>query len=301
MKEDDAEDGGSVGFELVSGERRFHAALEAGLREVPCIELTVDDDVALEIALIENLQRRDLSPFEEAEGFRTLIQKYGYTHDQVAQAVGKSRVTITEALKILELPTEIRDLCRHADITAKGMLLEIAKASTVEAMRQLIQEIVEDRLDRGALRLRRQELADGGEDAAGEAAAGDAEAVADQAERQPTPRTTARPFVFKLRDSDRRLTVSLSFRTEKEPAPQEVIAALESMIEQLRAEITGGGTNGKRQTRASLRPARARGSSSRAATSDTAQGTDSQAGSGPGSNPGSGGKEEGTAGAGVQR
>jgi ParB family chromosome partitioning protein len=115
-------------YELVSGERRFHAAMAAGLTEVPCIELTVNDQQALEIALIENLQRKDLTAFEEGEGYLTLIDKYGYTHEEVSVAVGRSRVTVTEALTMLRIPDEIRDLCRHADITAKGMLLEIAKA-----------------------------------------------------------------------------------------------------------------------------------------------------------------------------
>ena len=91
-------------YELVSGERRFHAAMQAGLTEVPCIELHVSDEHALEIALIENLQRQDLSAFEEAEGFQTLITKYSYTHEEVAKAVGRSRVTITESLRLLAIP-----------------------------------------------------------------------------------------------------------------------------------------------------------------------------------------------------
>jgi ParB family chromosome partitioning protein len=112
-------------YELVSGERRFHAAMAVGLTEVPCIELEVSDQLALEIALIENLQRKDLTAFEEADGYRTLIDKYDYTHEEVGQAVGRSRVTVTESLRLLAIPESIRDLCRHADITAKGVLLEI--------------------------------------------------------------------------------------------------------------------------------------------------------------------------------
>ena len=90
------------GYELISGERRFHAAMMAGLDEVPCVELEIDDQEALEIALIENLQRKDLTAFEEAEGFTTLITAYGYTHEEVAAAVGRSRVTVTETLKLLD-------------------------------------------------------------------------------------------------------------------------------------------------------------------------------------------------------
>ena len=126
-------DGGGR-YELVSGERRFHAALRAGLEEIPCIELDVDEQHALEVALIENLQRLDLSAFEEAEGFQTLIDRYGYTHEQVAKAVSRSRVTVTETLSLLKIPPSIRDACRHADITAKGLLLQIARQDDLDAM-----------------------------------------------------------------------------------------------------------------------------------------------------------------------
>ena len=153
-------------YQLIAGERRFHAALEAGLSEVPCVELTATDQEALELALVENLQRRDLSAFEEAEGYRTLVEKYAYTHETVSKAVGKSRSTVTEALKLLAMPPAIRDLCRHADITAKSVLLLIARAETVEAMETLVQEIAEGRLDREAARYTSHQLKQGelGED-----------------------------------------------------------------------------------------------------------------------------------------
>jgi len=142
-------------YQLVAGERRFHAAMQAGLSEVPCIEVAVSDEQALEIALVENLQRQDLSAFEEAEGFHTLVTKYNYTHDKVAATVGRSRVTVTETLRLLELPEAVREACRHADISAKGILLEIAKARTIPAMLRLIQEIEAHQLDRDAIRDRR--------------------------------------------------------------------------------------------------------------------------------------------------
>src|SRR5207244_1923713 len=85
-------------YQIISGERRFRAATLAGLDEIPAIELDVDDKEMLEIALIENIQRKDLTPFEESEGFTALQEKFGYTHDRIAQVVGKSRTTITETL-----------------------------------------------------------------------------------------------------------------------------------------------------------------------------------------------------------
>jgi len=139
-------------YQLIAGERRLHAAIEAGLAEVPCIEILATDEEALEIALIENLQRKDLSPFEEAEGYRTLADKYGYSHDEVAKAVGKSRPTVTETLRLLAIPPAIRDLCRHADITAKSLLLLVAKAGTAAAMEALVQEIAGQNLDRESAR-----------------------------------------------------------------------------------------------------------------------------------------------------
>lgn len=224
----------SPGYELISGERRFHAAVAAGLTEVPCIELTVEDAEALEIALIENLQRQDLSAFEEADGFRTLIEKYAYTHEQVATAVGRSRVTVTEALKLLTIPDDIRALCRHADITAKGILLEIARLPDAAAMAELIEQIVEERLDRGSIRARRRELT---EEESGVAEETDETAPEDAAEVA-TP--SARPFVVRFRPQDRPFSVSLSFHTGEQPEPRDVIAALEEMIRSLRKEMEKG-------------------------------------------------------------
>ena len=216
---------GDGSYELVSGERRFHAAMAVGLSEVPCIELTVTDQQALEIALIENLQRKDLTAFEEAEGYRTLIDKYGYTHEQVAEAVGRSRVTVTETLQLLRIPDTVRDLCRHADITAKGVLLEIAKAPGEEAMTRLVEEIVEDELDRAALRRRRHELA------------GDPGAPQPQADSTAAP--SGKPYRFHFRNPDRTISLSMAFRTEHEPEPRQVIEALQMMIREIEASLEG--------------------------------------------------------------
>jgi len=211
-------------YELVSGERRFHAAMAVGLTEVPCIELTVNDQQALEIALIENLQRKDLTAFEEADGYSTLIEKYDYTHEQVGAAVGRSRVTVTESLSLLQIPKPIRDLCRHADITAKGVLLEIAKAGSPAAMEQLVQEIVEERLDRAAVRRRRADLADGATDS----------------ERDQNPSVAPqRPFTIRFRNPERSFSMSLSFRTDTEPEPRQVIDALKAIIQEIESGLEG--------------------------------------------------------------
>ncbi len=226
------------GYELVSGERRFHAAIKAGLEEVPCVVLEVEDAHALEIALIENLQRKDLSPFEEAEGFQGLVEQYGYTHEQVAAAVGRSRVTVTETLSLLKIPPEIRDLCRHADISAKGILLQIARAGDPEAMAQLVERIVEERLDRAALR----ELRASGGDETGDDA-GDAQKASQSGDGASTHGAgRKRPFTLRIQDPDSDLRLSLSIRglpvneETAQPDPGEFIAVLERLLEQLRSQ-----------------------------------------------------------------
>ncbi len=126
---------------IIAGERRWRASREAGLREVPCIEMDVDDRAVAEIALVENMQRKDLTAWEEADGLRALCERFGYTHGEVAVKVGKSRSTVTEALSISGLPEAIRERCRRADISAKSMLLEIVRQPDEESMGKMIEAI----------------------------------------------------------------------------------------------------------------------------------------------------------------
>ena len=125
-------------FRIIAGERRFRAGLEAGLAEVPCIEMDVPDNEVLEIALIENLHRRDLHPFEEAAGYSSLSETHGYTQQRIAASVGKSRVSITEAISLLDIPEDLREKCRRADIQARSVLLEIARLKDRRQMEEAI-------------------------------------------------------------------------------------------------------------------------------------------------------------------
>jgi ParB family chromosome partitioning protein len=127
-------------YRIIAGERRFRAAMEAGLAEVPCIEFDVPENEVIEIAMIENLHRKDLHPFEEAEGYAGLAARHGYTQQQVADGVGKSRVSVTEAMSLLEIPEELREECRRADINARSVLLQIARLKNPDAMREAIAE-----------------------------------------------------------------------------------------------------------------------------------------------------------------
>jgi len=99
---------GSDGYELIAGERRLRAAIKAGLREVPVIIKNVSDDQVLKLSLIENLQRENLNPVEEAEAYYRLIEDFKFLQEAVGEAVGKNRSTITNALRLLKLPEEIK-------------------------------------------------------------------------------------------------------------------------------------------------------------------------------------------------
>ena len=108
----------SGGYQLVAGERRWRASRLAELKEVPVIIKELSDTEAMEIAIIENLQREDLNPIDEAEGLQALIDKCGYTQEQVATSVGKSRPAITNALRLLKLPEEVREMAKDGTISA---------------------------------------------------------------------------------------------------------------------------------------------------------------------------------------
>ncbi|MFR7477795.1 MAG: ParB/RepB/Spo0J family partition protein [Acutalibacteraceae bacterium] len=106
------------GYQIVAGERRFRAARMAGLHEVPVVVRELEDAQVTELALIENLQREDLTPMEEAMGYQSLMEQYRLTQEQVAETVGKSRPAIANALRLLQLPEEIRELLELGKITA---------------------------------------------------------------------------------------------------------------------------------------------------------------------------------------
>lgn len=105
------------GFELIAGERRLKAAAAIGWTEIQALVREVDDKTLLTLALVENLQRADLNPMEEAEGYRRLIQEFGATQRQVAEVVGKDRVSVSNALRLLNLPAAVRDLISRGKIT----------------------------------------------------------------------------------------------------------------------------------------------------------------------------------------
>ena len=145
---------------IIAGERRWRAATAAGLAELPCIEMDVDDSAVAEIALIENMQRKDLTPWEEADGLRALCERFGYTHEDAARKVGKSRSTVTEALSIASIPDSIREICRASEISSKSLLLQIVRQPDDDSMRVMAEQIASEGLTRDGARKARRAFID---------------------------------------------------------------------------------------------------------------------------------------------
>ena len=144
-------------FYIISGERRYHAARAAGLREVPCIEKTVDEAETLEIGLIENIQRKDLTPFEEADGLHRLATQFEYTHEDIAKKIGRARSSVTETLSLRNIPDGLRKKCIEHGISSKSLLLQIARQPTEKKMLEMFQRILQGGLTRDEARRERRE------------------------------------------------------------------------------------------------------------------------------------------------
>ena len=194
-------------FQIIAGERRYHAAVQVGLRELPAIERAVDDAEVMELALIENLQRKDLTAFEEAEALHQLALKCRYTHEDMARKLGKSRTAITEALALNNMPDEVRNLCRLADITSKSTLLQVVRQTSPQKMLALVEKMVAH----GAV-TRRDVRAETGKGKSGK----------------------ARPFVFAFKPDTKNFRLRMSF-TKSRVDKGEIIEALEKIIKELKA------------------------------------------------------------------
>lgn len=131
----------SGNYQLVAGERRWRAAMMCKLTEVPVVIKELSDNEAMELAIIENLQREDLNPIEEAEGLQALADKCGYTQEEIANAVGKSRPAIANALRLLRLPEEVREMTKNGAISAghaRALLAFDNPAMMLEAANQIV-------------------------------------------------------------------------------------------------------------------------------------------------------------------
>ncbi len=195
-------------FQIVAGERRYQAAVQIGLREIPIVIREVDDNEIIEIALIENIQRKDLTPFEEAEALYSLADRCGYTHEDMARRLGKSRTAITESLALNNMPDEVKNLCRLADIHSKSLLLQIVRQGDPQKMVALVEKLSRD----------------GG--------------VTREAVRKETAKPKAgRPkaYVFSYKAPTKAFKLHLRF-TKSRVDRDEVISALQEIIKELRSQ-----------------------------------------------------------------
>ena len=132
-------------YQIIAGERRWRAAKAAGLQEVPAVIIEADDRKVMELGLIENLQREDLNPAEEARGYQTLMEEYGLTQEQVAQQMGKSRPAITNTLRLLALPEEVMALVEEGSLSA-GHARAILGAPSPALQKEAAKRVVESQL-----------------------------------------------------------------------------------------------------------------------------------------------------------
>ncbi len=193
-------------YHIISGERRYHASRAAGLREVPAIEKMADDAETLEIALIENMQRKDLTPFEEADGLQRLATQFEYRHEDLAKKIGKSRASVSETLALLSIPEALRKKCTDAGVTSKSVLLQIARQPSEKKMLEMFAKILQGGLTRDAARQDRNE------------------------DKGLAPRAT--PFVFQFEPEDEKFKFRLQFK-KSHVSRDELIRTLREILEQL--------------------------------------------------------------------
>jgi ParB family chromosome partitioning protein len=193
-------------YYIISGERRFHAACAAGLREVPCIEKSVDDAETLEIALIENLQRKDLTAFEEADGLFRLSEQFDYTHDDIARKLGRARSTVTEMLSLRNIPEKVRKVCLEKGINSKSVLLQVVRQPNERKMIDMARRIAAGKLSRDEARSQRR------------------------AERDGDPRP--QPFVFSFKPQNESFHLRLQFR-KSHVSRGELVAAIRAVLIEL--------------------------------------------------------------------
>jgi ParB family chromosome partitioning protein len=195
---------------IIAGERRWRSAQRAGLKEVPCVEMEVDEGTVAEIALIENMQRKDLTVWEEADGLLSLCERFGYSHEDVAKKVGKSRTTVTEALSIARIPADVREICMGGDINAKSSLLQIVRQPDDDSMRRLAKQIASQGLNRNDAReARRQDIG-------------------------PRVVQDGKPLTYKYADPHKQFNLEIRFRQSK-VADTDIAALLRSVADDIDA------------------------------------------------------------------
>lgn len=209
-------------YMIIAGERRWRAANLAGLREVPCIEFDFDEKEVAEVALIENMQRKDLTIWEEADGLAALSDKYGYTHEQIAKKLGKSRSTVTETLTIAGLPADIRKKCRKSDIASKSTLLEVARQFDETAMHSFLDNISDKNLSVRQVRetLRPQKTMDSKK--------------AESIKNSQTKALNGNRFTYESVEND--FDLELNFKDEEPYSRKDILRALKEVFDSVKSK-----------------------------------------------------------------
>ncbi len=200
-------------YRIISGERRFQASKALSQEDIPAIIMDVEEDEALEIALIENLQRKDLTPFEEAEGYRALGDIHGYTQEQIASAVSQARTSVTESLQLLKMSQRVRGAAEALGVQSKSLLLGVLKAGESDTEQiSLLEGIASSELTREDLRSKARAKNPG--------------------RARKKLRKNDRP-VFTFKDPDKTFSLSVRFR-QTEVDKQDLISALEKILGELK-------------------------------------------------------------------
>ena len=213
-------------YEIVAGERRYRAAKNIGLKTVPCIEHDLPDNEVLEVALIENLQRKDLSIFESAYSLSSLAEIYGYTHQEIAQKIGKSRVTITELLRITDLPAEVAARCEQLGINSKTFLLELVKLGNREEMDSVLDAYEQEPFSRDDIKRFRQ----GREE---EEKQVESQRPSAGPSGPPIP-AIRKPIRFHFASEDKSFRLDFRFQAGEQISKERLITLMERMLDDLR-------------------------------------------------------------------
>jgi ParB family chromosome partitioning protein len=203
-------------FEIVAGERRFRAAQIAGLTEIPCIEHDIADNEALEVSIIENIQRKDLNVYEQAFSIKSFADIYGYTHQEIAQKIGKSRVTVTEFIRITDMPEEILEHCMELKINSKTFLQELVKLESIEQMKEMLDNYQEKPFSRDKIKEKRKAK-----------------------KEKKSPEKSSKTFRFNLTSEDKSVKIKFDIKSQEDDK-NKIIHILEKLVSDLKENKVKG-------------------------------------------------------------
>jgi len=199
-------------FEIIAGERRFKAGKLAGLNEIPAIVYDIADNEALEISIIENIQRKDLNIFEHAFSLKSLSDLYGYTHQDIAEKIGKSRVTVTELLRITDLPPDVVEKCSELNITSKTFLLELVKLEDREQMIEVLTNYSDKPFSRDKIKEQRKGV-----------------------EKKPEDKKADKSFKFNFSSQDKSIKINFNIKRQ-DVGKEKLIDMLEKLITDIKED-----------------------------------------------------------------